>query len=188
MAGVSARPGRVIWITGLSGAGKTTLAKALLPLLPEPRLLLDGDVMREALAPLAGGYDPESRKRLAGVYSRLCKLAAEQGVTVVCATISMFHEVRDWNRANLPGYVEVYLETSEELRLARDVKNVYGGGKHPPACAGENGAAGASPVAGRDYEPELPLCPDIVISRHDQEPCVIAAEILRCLAALSRSL
>jgi adenylylsulfate kinase len=81
--------GRVIWITGLSGAGKTTLAQALLPMLPQPRLLLDGDAVREALALLAGGYAREDRLKLALTYARLAKLAADQGVAVICATISM---------------------------------------------------------------------------------------------------
>ena len=139
--------GRVIWITGLSGAGKTTLARALLPHLPQPRLLLDGDEMREALNLLAGGYEAESRKRLAYTYSRLCKLAADQETTVVCATISMFHEVRKWNRLHLPGYFEVYLEASDEVRKCRDHKRVY------------HDAPG--PVVGRSIQPELPLHPDL---------------------------
>ena len=148
--------GRVVWLTGLSGAGKTTLARALMPHLPQPRLLLDGDEMREALAPLAGGYDPKNRKQLAFAYARLCKLAAKQGITVVCATISMFHDVQRWNRENLPGYVEVYLDVPETVRRERDYKNIY----KARARAGQE-----TPVAGRDFPPELPECPDIII--HD---------------------
>jgi len=124
--------GRVIWVTGLSGSGKTTLARALLPGLPQPRLLLDGDQMREALEPLGRGYGPEERFRLASTYARLCRLTAGQGLNVVCATISMFHEVRDWNRANLPGYFEVYLAASLEECRAGDFKNVYGNQNEAP--------------------------------------------------------
>jgi len=146
--------GRVIWITGLSGAGKTTLATALLPHLPQPRLLLDGDEMREALAPLAHGYDPKSRKQFAFAYARLCKLAAAQGISVVCATISMFHDVHRWNRKNLPGYIEIYLDMPEAVCRERDYKKVY----QTHACAGQE-----TPVAGRDFSPEPPQYPDILI-------------------------
>ena len=46
-----------------------------------------------------------------GVFgSRLCRLLASQGTDVVCATISLFHEVQSWNRDNIPGYCEIYLQ------------------------------------------------------------------------------
>lgn len=160
--------GSVIWITGLSGAGKTTLARALLPLLPEPSILLDGDEMREALTLVANGYDYESRKRLAHTYARLCKLVASQGAITVCATISLFHEVHAWNRENLPGYYEVFLDISEEQRLARDYKQVYE--KNAP---GEN----KFPVMGRELSPEFPQYPDITILDHSLQPEKIAGDI-----------
>ena len=151
------RQGGVIWITGLSGAGKTTLAKALLPLLPQPVILLDGDSMRDALTFLADGYDQESRKKLALTYARLCRLIAEQGATVVCATISMFHGVRAWNRSNLPGYVEIFLDVPQEVRRQRDPKGLY--------AAEEAGAL--CDMAGSDTPVELPASPDILLRQEE---------------------
>lgn len=116
--------GRVIWITGLSGAGKTTLAKALQPQIPGS-ILLDGDELREALGSSRGGFDRESRLELARVYSRLAGLLARQGHTVIVATISLFHELHAQNRAMLPGYIEIFLDIPEEERRARDPKGLY---------------------------------------------------------------
>lgn len=121
--------GRVIWITGLSGAGKTTVARALLKHIPGA-ILLDGDELRTALKELAAGFDAQSRKKLALTYSRLAFLLACQGFTVVVATISMFHAVHDWNRASLPGYLEVFLDVPEDVRRERDPKGLYAAEKY----------------------------------------------------------
>ena len=156
--------GQVIWITGLSGAGKTTLAKAFLPFLPQPRLLLDGDEMREALSLFGGGYERADRLKLALTYSRLCLLAANQGQQVVCSTISMFHEVHQWNRENLPGYFEVFLDLSPETLLARDYKNVY---KRLDEA-----------IMGQTLLPEFPLNPDLWLTDAELSPDQAASLIL----------
>ena len=107
-----AAPGRVIWITGVSRSGKTTLGRALADALESPQsgappLLLDGDELRDVLQDYRYGAD--DRRRLASIYARLARLAALQRHDVIVATISLFHEIHDWNRANLPNYLEVLL-------------------------------------------------------------------------------
>ena len=121
----------IIWITGLSGAGKTTLAKKIAKMMRSRNqnvVLLDGDDLRHvfSLDHAAGvDYSREERLRLAMRYSRLCKILAKQKLSVVVATISLFKEVHAWNRANLPSYFEVYLNVPiEELKL-RDSKGLY---------------------------------------------------------------
>lgn len=131
--------GRVIWITGFSGAGKTTLARALVPHLGPRVILLDGDELREALDTAHSGFERDQRQRLAFTYARLTRLLARQGFTVVVATISLFHSLHEWNRANLPDYLEVYLDVPEEERVRRDPKGLYAarreGKSHAPMAS-----------------------------------------------------
>jgi len=111
-----ASSGRVFWITGLSGAGKTTVGRQLwarLRAAGRPVIFLDGDALRVAIAEDLG-YSEGNRRRSAMRNARLCRLLAEQGTDVVCATISLFHEVQRWNRANIRGYREIYLRVPIE--------------------------------------------------------------------------
>lgn len=122
---------QVIWITGLSGAGKSTLAQALAPRLRAQGravVLLDGDELRDvfgAVTANADNHGREGRLALALQYARLCRILASQGLTVVIATISLFREVHAWNRANLPGYFEVYLKVPVDELRRRDPKGIY---------------------------------------------------------------
>lgn len=148
-------PGRVFWITGLAGAGKTTLATLLADSLREDGewvVFLDGDTMREVFGG-AAGHSPDERRLLAGQYGRLCRLLAQQGATVVCATISMFHAVRRWNRENISRYCEVYVRVPLEVLEVRDQKGLYAAARR-----GE-----AEHVLGVNAPFEEPESPDIMI-------------------------
>lgn len=122
---------RVIWITGLSGAGKSTLVHEVVARLRaqgKTVVMLDGDELREvfgAAAVNAQNHGREGRLVLAMQYAHLCRVVASQGLTVVIATISLFKEVHAWNRANLPGYFEVYLKVPMEELRRRDPKGIY---------------------------------------------------------------
>jgi adenylylsulfate kinase len=121
----------VVWITGLSGAGKSTLAHELVARLRaagEAVVMLDGDELREVFGAVAANAQNHGRARrlaLAMQYAHLCRVIAAQGLTVVIATISLFREVHVWNRANLPGYFEVYLKVPVEELRRRDPKGIY---------------------------------------------------------------
>lgn len=149
--------GRVVWITGLSGAGKTTVARRLVGSLRQAGtacIHLDGDELREVLADPNYGFDRESRLRGAGIYQRLALLCARQGLVAVVSTISLFREVHSWNRANLPGYFEVFLDVSESVRVSRDPKGLYASSR-----------AGSLPqMPGIDLPPDLPEHPDLRIA------------------------
>jgi len=129
--GPYAHGGMICWITGLSGAGKSTLAAKVTARLRdhgEAVVILDGDELREvfgAVAAIAKNHGREGRLALAFQYAHLCRIIARQGLTVVIATISLFREIHVWNRANLPGYFEVYLKVPLEELRRRDPKGIY---------------------------------------------------------------
>ena len=114
---------------------------------------LDGDTLREIFGNNQK-YSLDERKNLAICYSRLCKMLTEQGIDVVIATISMFHEVREWNRENIENYNEIYIKVPMEVLIARDKKKLYS-----RALRGE-----VEHVMGIDVEVEEPNNPDVIIA------------------------
>ena len=155
----TAHIGRVIWITGLSGAGKTTLAVELSRRLKAAGQLvvtLDGDDLRFVLAGESGnptGYGRDERVALSARYARLAQLISMQSVTVVVATISLFREVHAWNRKHVPNYFEVYLRVPLDELRRRDPRGLY-----RRFDAGE-----MRDVAGLDLEIDEPQEPDLLI-------------------------
>lgn len=150
--------GRVIWVTGLSGSGKSTLAKEFvhrLRVVGETVVMLDGDEMRAVFGATKASsvnHGRAGRLALAMQYAKLCQLIANQGVTVVCSTISMFKEVHSWNRENQPSYLEVYLKVPLSELRKRDPKGIY-----KRFDSGE-----LSDVAGLDLQVDEPKSPDIL--------------------------
>lgn len=119
----------VVWISGYSGAGKTTVARKLDAMLREegvPSIYLDGDELRSIFAN-RWGYERAERIELGRVYFRLCSHLASQGLTVTIAAVAMYDELRDWVKQNIPGAVEVFLDVPHEELLRRDkkTKGVY---------------------------------------------------------------
>ena len=118
--------GIVYWITGLSGAGKTTLGQLLYQdqkAAKENVVILDGDALREIIN--NKDYSSEGRKQVAKQYSRMCKMLSDQGIDVIICTISMYNEVREWNRENIENYCEIYIEVPIDELIRRDQKYLY---------------------------------------------------------------
>lgn len=150
--------GRVIWITGLSAAGKTTLGALTVSALRErgyPSVLMDGDDLRKALSSTTD-HSLQGRLELALKYSQLAALLANQGIHVVVSTVALFHVVHDWNRKNLPAYFEVYLKVPISELRRRDPKGIY--------ARFDRGEL--KNVAGLDVLIEEPLHPDLVLDHN----------------------
>jgi glutamine kinase len=151
-------PGQVFWITGFSGAGKTTIGRQLwsrLRTTGRPAVFLDGDALRQVIAEDLG-HGADDRRRSAMRNARICQAIAAQGMDVVCATISLFHAVHRWNRTNIPGYTEIYLRVPLEELMRRDEKGIY-----ERASRGE-----LANVVGLDLPAEEPEAPDLVLDNY----------------------
>lgn len=119
--------GTVYWITGLSGAGKTTIGKLFYEYLKKLQLntvFLDGDILRNVFGDDLG-YTEEDRRKCAMRYAKLCAMLAEQDLNVICCTISMFDSVREWNRGNIKCYCEIYIKVKTQILQVRDQKGLY---------------------------------------------------------------
>ena len=145
----------VIWITGLSGAGKTTISRALSALVKQrvPELfLIDGDAVRDLFGKDLD-YTEASRVQQIARLRRLAAFVAAQGQLVVVAALYGHPDLLAENRRTLPGYFEVYVRTSMDVLRARDSKGLYAGA-----------AAGRIPhVVGADIPWHEPQHADLVL-------------------------
>ncbi len=163
------KPGFVFWFTGLSGAGKTAIGKRFYEEFRERLsnvVFLDGDELREAFGNDLG-HSSEDRKKSAMRNSRLCRLLSNQGIHVVIATISLFHEVQNWNRKNIPGYREIYISVPLEVLSTRDPKGIYARAKK----------GHAKNVYGIDLGFEAPKTPELILNNDGTQSIEIAMKI-----------
>jgi adenylyl-sulfate kinase len=119
--------GFVVWFTGLSGAGKTTIAEKLQALLRDRGLkveALDGDIVRTHLSK-GLGFSKEDRDTNIRRIGFVAHLLQRNGVAVICSAISPYREIRDENRALIGDFVEVYAKCPIEVLAERDVKGLY---------------------------------------------------------------
>ncbi len=151
---VSGHPGKIIWFTGLSASGKSTIANALDVELNKRGLrtyILDGDNVRMGLNKDLG-FSPESRKENIRRISEVAKLFADSGTIVMTAFISPYREDRKSAREVIGSdYVEVFVNTPVEECINRDPKGLY-----KKAIAGE-----IKGFTGIDAPYEEPLNPEI---------------------------
>ena len=162
--------GTLYWITGLSGAGKTTISRELYKILKKKKpnvILLDGDELRKIFG-VRGAYSAEERLNLGFQYARLCEFLTGQNMDVVCGTLAMFHACRQWNRENIIQYREIYLKVPMEVLRKRDPKKIY--------SRAEKGEL--ENVVGIDIPFEEPQNPDMIINNDGgQSPDIVARNI-----------
>ncbi len=147
--------GFTLWLTGLSGAGKTTISVALEQELRAREVYierLDGDTVREGLTRDLG-FSKEDRDKNIERVTYVAKLLSRNGVGVVAAFISPYREARQKAREQINNFIEVYVDASLEVCAGRDVKGLYA-----KAFAGE-----LKGFTGVDDPYEAPESPELVI-------------------------
>lgn len=120
------KKGICYWITGLSGAGKTTISKELIKLMKKNHknvVLLDGDNLRDILK--NNSFNETNRVNLSYQYASMTNLLLNQGIHVVAAFMALFSEIHLWNRKNISNYVEVFLDVPISELERRDPKGLY---------------------------------------------------------------
>jgi adenylylsulfate kinase len=119
--------GVVIWFTGLSGSGKTTIAHLVEEKLLQagvPVEILDGDVVRENLSK-GLGFSKEDRDTNIRRIAFVAHLLQRNGIFVITAAISPYRAIRDEARAMAKDFVEVFADAPIEVCESRDVKGLY---------------------------------------------------------------
>ncbi|AZE08097.1 adenylyl-sulfate kinase [Pseudomonas chlororaphis] len=155
----------VIWLVGMSGAGKTTIGRALYASLKVQRpqtVFVDGDEIRALFRhdQRADAYSVAGRRVNAERIQALCGWLDGQGIDVVCCILSMFQDISDDNRQRFSSYREVFVDVPLSTLVSRDNKGLY-----QSALRGEQ-----SNVVGVDIEYPTPQRPDLVLhNRHEPD-------------------
>jgi bifunctional enzyme CysN/CysC len=169
---------KILWFTGLSGSGKSTIANEVektLNLLNRHTFLLDGDNIRHGLNKDLGFTETDRIENIRRV-GEVAKLMADAGLIVLTAFISPFRAERDMVRAMMPEgeFVEIFVDTPLEVAEARDVKGLY-----KKARAGQ-----LKNFTGIDSPYEPPENPDICVNTVEMSPAEAAEHIVRQLMPL----
>jgi adenylyl-sulfate kinase len=169
--------GATVWLTGLSGSGKSTIASAVAAVLTAGGQLtytLDGDNLRHGLNGDLG-FSPEDRAENVRRVGEVARLFADAGVVVLVPVISPYREGRDRVRrlheeAGLP-FVEVFIDAPLDVCEDRDPKGLYA-----KARSGE-----VKGMTGIDDPYEAPASPELVIDSSTTDPPEAAAQVVTAL-------
>jgi adenylylsulfate kinase-like enzyme len=165
----------IIWLIGLSGAGKTVIGKELATTLKAKHdnlVYLDGDILRDVWGDSLG-HTVEAREVNAKRISNLCHMLDQQGIHVVATVLSIFPEWQVWNRQNFQQYFEVFIDADLKTLKARDSKGLYA-----KALAGE-----IDNVVGIDIPFPRPENPDLILANSValDEPGALAKNVIEKL-------
>jgi bifunctional enzyme CysN/CysC len=165
----------VLWFTGLSGAGKSTIANQVETDLHSRgvhTLMIDGDNVRHGLNKDLGFTEADRVENIRRI-GEVAKLMTEAGLVVLCSFISPFRAERQMVREMMASgeFVEIFVDTPLEQCIARDPKGLY-----RKALAGE-----IKNFTGIDQRYESPLTPELRLAGDVGEPAISAAQVIAFL-------
>ena len=143
------KKGILFWITGLPGAGKTSIANKIINTLNKEfgnTILFNGDDIRKIFE--LNDYSLTGRKRIGMQYSKLFQKITDQKINILFAGGVLIEEVRKRNKKNINNYVEIYLKSSKKKIISKNFKKLYNTTKN---------------LVGLTIKPEYPKNPHITI-------------------------
>ena len=159
--------GILFWVTGLSGSGKTRIAKKIVKDITKSygkTIVLSGDDIRNIFK--LRGYSYKERLNTVFKYCKLAKKITSQNVNVILAVIGMMDKLRNWNRKNQKNYVEIFIKSDLKKIIKAKKKKLY----HKKI----------SKIVGIDIKPEFPKKPHIkVVNDFDKDINYLAKEVIR---------
>lgn len=161
--------GLVVWFTGLSGSGKSTIAVELEKLLNDAKravYLLDGDNIRCGINSDLGFSDEDRNENIRRI-SEIAALFKDAGIITLVSFISPFRKMREFAREKVgkENFIEVYVSTDYMTCKKRDPKGLY--------------KKNISNFTGKDSSYEPPISPDIVIDTKEKNPLECAMEVFQ---------
>jgi len=159
------KKGILFWITGLSGSGKTSLAKKIFPIIKKlygPTIHLDGDSLRKILD--LKGFSYNERLSNTKIYNKIVRLITDQNINVIISLVGLMNTPRNWNKKYIKKYIEIYIKSPVKKIVLKDKKKVY---------------RNKINVVGLTIKPEFPKSPDIIINnRFDKKLDYLKIELL----------
>lgn len=166
---------KVIWLTGLSGSGKSTIAQSLVLELKRKRIspyILDGDILRQGLNKDLGFNESDRTENIRRT-AEVAKLMVDSGVTVIAALISPYSKDRQFARSLFAKntFIEVFINTPINICIQRDPKGWYA-----KALKGE-----IKNFTGLDSPYEAPINPEITLNTEEKSVDELVSQIINYL-------
>ena len=159
--------GILFWITGLSGSGKTTIAKKIESHISKkygPAVNVSGDDLRKIFN--FKTFSRKDRLSYALTYGQFCKYITDKKINITFSTVSLFHKVRKWNSSNINNYIEIYIQ-SDINKIIKQKKKFFYRGNHLN-------------IVGKNIKPEFPKSPHIIIKNDfDKSINVLAKDLIK---------
>ena len=151
---INKKKGILFWVTGLSGSGKTIIAKKIKKDISKyygPTLIVSGDDLRKIFK--FNKYTASERKVLGEYYCHYAKFITNQKVNLIFAVVAMRDSTRNWNKKNIDNYLEIYIKTNIKTIIKANKKKIY----HKK---------NSGDIVGINIKPELPKKSDIIINNN----------------------